>query len=237
MITFFKHTLYIPLYNALAFLASLVPANDIGIAIIALTLGVKVILSPLQHKASKTQSVMKKLEPDLVKIKKITNKEEQAKKVMELYRAHGINPFSSILLLFLQIPIIITLFYVFKNGFELNLGLLYSFTSQPETINTMFLGLIDIHDRNYILAILVGVTQFVQMYLAIPPLPPEDVTKEKTFASDFARSMNIQMRYIMPMVTLIIAATLPAAISLYWITSNVFAIGHELFVRRLLKAN
>ncbi len=234
MITFFKHTLYIPLYNALAFLASLMPGNDIGLAIVVLTLGVKVLLSPLQHKASKTQVVMKKIEPELAKIKEITNKEEQAKQVMELYRTHGINPFSSILLLFLQIPIIITLFYVFKNGFELNLGLLYSFTPQPETINTMFLGLVDIHERNYILAILVGITQFAQMRLAIPPLPPEDKTKAKTFASDFARSMNIQMRYIMPVMTLVIAATLPAAISIYWITSNIFAIGHELLVRRLL---
>lgn len=232
MIGFFKTTLYIPLYNALAFLVGVVPGHDIGFAIVLLTLGVKVALSPLQHKASKTQSVMKVLEPELAEIKKNSNKEEQAKQIMNLYREHGINPFTSIALLFIQIPIVITLFYVFRNGFELNLDILYPFIPNPTDVNTMFLGVIDIHERSYILAVLVGITQFIQMRLALPPLPPKS---DSTLSADFARSMNIQMRYIMPVVIIFIAATLPAAISIYWITSNVFAIGHELIVRRSLE--
>ncbi len=232
MIYFFKITLFIPFYNALALLSSIVPKNDIGLAIVLLTLIVKVILSPLQHKASKTQSKMKVIEPELAKIKENKNKEEQAKQIMELYRNHGVNPFTSILLLFIQIPIIITLFYVFKNGFQLNLDILYSFVPKPENINTLFLGLLDIHEKSYVLAVLVGLTQFIQMKLAIPPLPK--LTKEKSLSNDFARSMNLQMRYVMPLMIVFIAASLPSAISIYWITSNIFAIGHELIVRRSL---
>lgn len=232
MIAFFKLTLFIPLYNALAFLSTIVPRNDIGLAIVFLTLVVKIALSPLQHKASKTQSKMKVIEPELVKIKQNEDKEEQAKQIMELYKHHGINPFTSILLLFIQIPIIISLFYVFKSGFQLNLDILYPFVPKPTNINTLFLGLLDIHQKSYILAILVGLTQFVQMKLAIPPLP-KDSGKEKSLSGDFARSMNLQMRYVMPAMIVFIAASLPSAISIYWITSNLFAVVHELMVRKI----
>lgn len=231
MIAFFKLTLFIPFYNALAFFSTIVPRNDIGLAIVLLTLLVKVALSPLQHKASKTQSKMKVIEPELAKIKQNKDKEEQAKQIMDLYKSHGVNPFTSILLLFIQIPIIITLFYVFKNGFQLNLDILYSFVPKPENINTLFLGVLDIHQRSYILAILVGLTQFFQMKLAIPPLPAK--TNDRSLSGDFARSMNLQMRYVMPVVIVFISASLPAAISIYWITSNLFAIGHELVVKKL----
>lgn len=231
------HTIFfLPLYNALIWLSSVVPGADVGLAIVILTLLVKFLLFPLQHKMSKTQLALKKLEPQLTSLKEKykDNKNEHAKQMMALYREHGVNPFAGFLVLIIQLPILIALFWVFKDSFVLNREFLYSFVTHPETLNTQFLGFLDITAHNYYLAILVGVTQFFQMRLALPPTPPANKSETATpsFQADFSRSLNLQMRYFMPAMVIFISATLPAAVPLYWLTSNLFAIVHELFVRR-----
>ncbi|MEX0918934.1 MAG: YidC/Oxa1 family membrane protein insertase [Candidatus Paceibacterota bacterium] len=235
MVALFNLILFNPLYNALVFITDIIPGNNIGVAIIILTIIVKIILFPLYHKSVKTQSKIKEIEPELKSLKNKYNddKQEQAKQIMELYRHHGINPFVSIVLLFIQLPIFIALFYVFFRGFELNLDILYSFIPPPAVINTELFGLLDIAEKSFILALLVGGAQFIQMKFSLPPLPPIDRNKkERSIKDDFARSFNIQMRYIMPIIIVFIASSLPAAVGLYWLTSNLFAIGHELLVKR-----
>lgn len=230
----FNIILVAPLYNTLVFLANIVPGHDIGLAIIILTVLVKMILFPLYHKSTKAQSQIKLIEPELrdLKEKYKDDKQEQAKQIMELYRKHGINPLTSIGLLFIQLPIILALFFVFSRGFDLHLDVLYPFISSPEVVNTTLLGLIDITQKSLLLAFLVGITQFIQMRLALPVLPKVSNTKESSFKDDLAKSMNLQMRYVMPVIMVFIAHTFPAAISVYWITSNLFAIFHELVVKK-----
>lgn len=232
----FNTFLFNPLYNALVFLTTVLPGNNIAFAIILLTVIVKLILFPLYHKSTKAQSQIKIIEPELKKIKEEykDDKQEQAKKTMALYREHGINPFTSIGLLFIQLPIILALFYVFFRGFELNLDILYSFVSAPDVINTSLFGFWDIAEKSIFLAIAVGLSQFIQMYLALPSVPKSN-KNQTSFKDDFARSMNLQMRYVMPIVIIFIAASFPVAVSIYWLTSNLFAIGHELIVKRKAK--
>src|ERR1035437_6565409 len=99
--------LYHPLLNALAFLVSIIPGGDVGIAVIVLTLLVKVILFPLSQKSIESQAQMNLLVPELNKIKASgASKEEQARLTFELYKQHKTNPFSGCLLLLIQIPII-----------------------------------------------------------------------------------------------------------------------------------
>ena len=94
----FNLFLYQPLYNGLVFFISVVPWGDIGIAVIVLTLLVRVVLFPLSHKSTKSQIKMREIEPEIKEIKeKHKDKQEQAKKVMELYQKHGLNPFSGCL--------------------------------------------------------------------------------------------------------------------------------------------
>lgn len=238
MISFFELVLFEPLYNALVFLSYLIPNHDVGLAIILLTIIVKLVLFPVQHKTSVMQQKIKGIEADLnqLKDKYKDDKQEQAKQVLDLYRKHGINPFTSFLTLLIQLPIIITLFYVFFKGFELNLDVVYSFVPTPEYVNSYFIGLVDINSRNFVLAIVVGLTQFIQMKFALPPLPTNK-SNTPSFKDDLARSMNIQMKYVMPVVLVGIASTFPSAVSIYWITSNLFAIGHELFVKRKINLN
>lgn len=223
MINFFKTTIYTPLYNVLVALVAFIPTHDVGLAIVFLTILVRSLLSPLQHQATKSQQKIKFLEPELAKIKADhkDNKELQAQKIMELYKEHNFNPFGSILPLFIQIPIILSLFYIAHSGFDLNAVNIYTFTPLPAELNLKFLGLIDIQGRNIILAVLVALTQFWFAHLS-PRLGSDN-------KQDFARAMDLQMRYFLPIVIGITAAFLPAAVSLYWVTSNLFSVGYELF--------
>src|SRR3989344_8400982 len=145
--------LYEPLLNALAFLVSIIPGGDVGIAVIALTILVKILLFPLSQKSIESQAEMNLLAPELNKIKAAGgSKEEQAKQTFELYKKHKVNPFSGCLLVLIQIPIIIALYYVFFKGIDLQNGVLYSFIPRPEHLNTLFLGAIDISGKSLFLA-------------------------------------------------------------------------------------
>ena len=111
--------LYEPLLNALAFLVSIVPGGNVGLAVIALTILVKVLLFPLSQKSIESQAKMTILTPEIDKIKKSgASKEEQAKQTFDLYKKHKTNPFSGCLLVLIQIPIIFALYYVFYKGIK-----------------------------------------------------------------------------------------------------------------------
>lgn len=230
----FNTFLFQPLYNGLILLVDILPGGSIGLAVIILTLLVKVVLFPLSHKSVKTQAKMRTLDKDIKKIKKEheNNKQEEAKKIMELYAAHGVNPFSGCLLLLIQLPIIIALYWVFLKGVDIKPELLYSFIPIPGKVNDIFLGFIDMHGKSIVLALLAGVTQFFQMRFSMPPLPASVPGEKRSFKDELARSMSIQMRYIMPIIVAFISYTISAAVALYWTTSNLWGIGHELIVRR-----
>ena len=180
---------------------------------------------------------MKKVEPELrvMREKYKNDKAEQARQTMNLYKEKGVNPFASIFPILIQIPVIIALYkIILSSGLpEIASNLLYSFVQVPEHINMMFLGLVEITAKNWPFAILVGITTFVQMWFSIPNLKI-DKNQKRTFQTDMARSMNMQMKYIFPVVAIFISYNFTVAIALYWITSNLFAIGQELFVRRRL---
>src|SRR3989344_3332727 len=117
MIAFFKTIIYIPLYNILILILN-INWIDAGLAAVILTVLVKMILYPVAKKSIITQAKMKEKGGELSLIKeKYKDKQEQAVKVMEFYKTNKINPFSSILTIIIQIPIIFSLYYIFfKSG-------------------------------------------------------------------------------------------------------------------------
>lgn len=211
--------------------------GDVGFAIIILTILVKLILFPLSKKSIKSQIVMKELAPLLKKIKiDFPNKEEQAKKTFALYKEYKINPFSGLLLVLVQLPVIFALYYVFLRGLGVEAGPLYSFVSSPVAMHTMFLGLVDLHSHSLVLAILAGVSQFLQGYFA-SPLPKKDPNEKKenqTFQEQLSDSMAINVKYVLPIFIGFIAYQFSAAVALYWVTSNIFTVFQEMYVRRTL---
>ena len=141
--SFLYHAIFFnPLYNALMLLFKVLPWADAGMIVILLTVLVRLIIFPLSRKAVLTQIKMAEIAPDLAKIKEQykDKSEEQAKKTLALYREKGVNPFSGILVVIIQIPIILALYQIFLHFQVVNANLLYSFVKMPEHINTLFLG-------------------------------------------------------------------------------------------------
>jgi YidC/Oxa1 family membrane protein insertase len=232
------HTLFFdPVYNGLIFFLDHVPAGDVGIAIILTTIVVKAILLPLSIKAVKTQKVMREIDPKIKDIKKdISDPQEQAKAIMALYKDSGINPFASILLMFIQIPIIIALYLSVSQGGGvplpgINVDLLYSFVPEPETITMLFLGVLDIAQKSLPLAILAGIAQFIHGHLSFPKLPPRDPNAAPSMKDDFGRNMQLQMKYVMPALIAVVAYSTSAAIALYFVISSLTAILQELALK------
>jgi YidC/Oxa1 family membrane protein insertase len=237
MIAFFHATLYQPLYNGLIFLIDIIPGADVGLAVLALTIIVKLILLPLSEKAVATQLIMKKHEPELseIKLKYKDKKEDQARAILDFYKSHKINPFASILVILVQIPIIISLYYVFfRGGLPIvNTELLYSFVPVPQEVDMFFLGYFDMAGKTAFLALLVGVTQFFQMRLAMPVWPtPVKKAGPPSLKDEMMKSLQFQMRYVLPIFVAVVAYNISGAVALYWTTSNLFAIGQELYLRR-----
>ncbi len=230
----FHNFIYIPLYNGLIALLSIGSWVDVGIAIIVLTVIVKAMLYRLSLKAARTQRIMKDLEEPMKKIREKykDNREEQGRKMLELYRKYKVNPFSSFLVIFIQLPVIFGLYFVFAKGGlpNVDVSLLYSFVPKPNDINMYFLGVIDMASKNMPLAILAGITQHLQFRFAMPKTKPKK--ENPTFQEDLARSMQMQMKYIMPFFIMFVAYVASAGVALYWITSNIFAIGQEIQVKK-----
>lgn len=235
----FNTVFYEPIYNGLVFLISVSPNMDVGISIIVLTVVVKFIILPFSHKSIKTQAKTKIIEPEVNKLKEKykDDKQEQARQVMELYKAHGVNPMTGCLLVFIQLPIIFALYHVFLNGIqEINTEIVYGFIKIPQNINMNFLGIFDLTESNIFLAIFAGVLQYYQMKFSLPPVVQKDsisVKKgEMSFKDEFARNMTTQMRYFLPLLIAFIAYKFSSVIALYLIVNSLFSVIHEFIVRK-----
>ncbi len=230
--------IYTPLYNALILIFVLLPFADAGIAVIVLTVLVRLILYPLSKKAVVTQVRMQEIGPLLEEIREKykDNKEEQARKTLLAYKENKVNPFSSIFLLILQLPIIFALYKIFINaGFpNVDQTLLYSFVTVPQFINTTFIGLFDITEKSVILAFLAAATTYLQLKLATARANDAPQPKGNSFSNDLAKTMQTQMKYVFPVIVFFIAYSISGVIALYWLTSNIFTIGQEIVVRKKL---
>jgi len=210
---------------------NLFPFFDAGVIIIIFTIIIKIIILPLSIKASKAQIEMKSTEKDLQTIKENykNDKAEQSKKIMEYYKERGINPFASIFILLIQLPILIGLYQVFiKSGLpKINTALLYSFIGSPVAIDMMFFGVLNISEKSIILAILAGITTYFQISHSTGSQTQTGGTQ-----GDIAKAMAMQMKYFFPILMAFIAYTISSAIAIYFITSNVFAIGQEIYIKK-----
>jgi YidC/Oxa1 family membrane protein insertase len=235
MISLWNAIIYKPLYNVLIFLIAILPGHSVGGAIILLTLFVKILLYPLTGKSIIAQRQMRELEPELklIRDKHKDDKQKQAKLTMELYQKHKVTPLSGCLPILIQIPIIIGLYWVFLKGLQvIDTSILFSFISAPATLDMHFL-VFDLASKSIFLALLAGVTQFIQTHISLgkqPPLSPASPGKA-SFQEDFARSMQVQMRYILPIMIGFTAYTTAGAVALYWATSNILSIIQELLMR------
>ena len=235
IITLFDWCVYFPLFNALVLVYNFTPGHDFGLAIIFLTLIIRVVLYPISVQAFKSQKAIQRLQPKITELqeKYKDDKERQAKETLELYRKENINPFSSLLLAIIQLPILVALYRVFWNGLSASeLKYLYPFVANPGHINTIFLGIMDLSKPNWVFAIIAGGVQFFQTKLLLPK--PQEGQKK---GSDMAVMMQKQMVYFFPIITVLILLRLPSALGLYWIASGLFMVIQQYIIIKKTNGN
>ncbi len=241
MFSYIWHTFFFdPVYNVLVFFLDTVPNGDLGLAIIATVIVIKAILFPVSQKAVKTQKIMREIEPKLraIKAEFKDDRQAQARAMMAVYQEAGMSPFASLVVLFIQLPVLIALGIVAIYGSAgiklpaVNPDILYSFIPMPDAVSMMFLGQFDVTQSSLLLALVVGVTQFISTSLSLPTLPPKEVGAEPNFKDDFMRNMQVQMKYVMPVIMVFVAYAFSAAIALYFLVSNITTIMQELLVRK-----
>lgn len=231
---FLKTILYKPLFNLLIYIVYIIPGNNVGWAIIILTILIRLALYPSQKKSIESQKRMTEIQPKIEEIKKkYKDQQQQAQAIMDLYKQNKVNPLGSCLPLLIQLPILIILYRVFTVGLNTDrFDLLYNFTPRPETINTMFYG-INLATPSIVLAIIAGVLQFVQSWqMQKMQKPAKKTLNKKEGLENMMGDFSKQMMYMFPIMTVIIAIKLPAALAIYWIITTLFMIIQQYFVSK-----
>lgn len=232
-----KAIFYQPLYNGLILIYNFLPGRDLGISIILLTILIRFALYPLNNLSIRSQKVLQEIQPKIKQTQKdfANNKEQQAKELLKLYKEHKVNPFSSCLPLLIQLPFLIALFSVFKTGItDAAFADLYSFIGHPDALNTISFGFLDIAKANPVLTIAAAGLQFWQTRMLMHSKVPHPKSDGKDEGKDeaFAATMNKQMMYIAPVMTLFIGWGLPSGLMLYWTVSTIFSIIQQYIVFR-----
>ncbi|MBI5913156.1 membrane protein insertase YidC [Candidatus Azambacteria bacterium] len=227
----FNEVFYRPLFNALVGLYQTAAFYDLGIAIIILTVLLRLALWPLASRALRSQKELMALQPEIKKIQEQykNNKDEQMKRVMALYKEKKVNPFSGFLPILIQLPVLFALYRVFFAGFkEESLNALYGFIPNPGAMQHFFVGMVDLAaTHNVVLAVMAGALQFYQSRMML-----KDQQKRQKGApqNDFSAHMSKQMVYVMPAVIAFTAYILPAGIALYLAVTTGFSIMQQLHV-------
>ncbi len=223
----FTTIFYQPVLNLLIWLYNVIPGHDIALAIIALTIIVKVILWPLSAKSIASQRAMQTIQPKIDALKKKypdpKDREAMTKEMMALYKEEKVNPFSSCLPLLIQLPFFWAIFKVFQDQLVGKAStLVYPFVFNPGPLNTIAFGLLDFSKPNMVLAVLAGVAQFFQAKMM--PTQKPAIKGESSKDENMAAIMNKQMLYIFPVLTVVICLGLPAGLAFYWFLTTVLTI-------------
>lgn len=205
-----------PLFLMLNFFYSLI--GNFGLAIMMVTIAIKILMYPLANKSYKAMAKMRILQPEMVRIKEKYKDDQMRanKETLELYKSHRVNPASGCLPLLVQMPVFFALYKVLYVTIEMRHAPFFGWLkdlSAPDSSNifTAF-GLLPWETPHFlhlgILPILYAATMIIQQHQQ--PLPPDPV--------------QAKMMKIMPFFLLFIFASFPAGLVLYWVWSNILSI-------------
>jgi len=228
----FNTILVQPIFNLLALIYAYV--YDFGLAIVILTVIVRLILWPLVTRQLHSQRALQELQPELKKIKEQAKADRtlEGQLTMELYKEREINPFASLLPLLVQLPIFFALFVVLKDIVHVDaiaklayepvkhLPAIADIINHKVSFQPTLLGLINLVKPSVVLAATAGTAQFIQTKQITPKAQPDD-HQAKIMSS---------MTYMFPAVTFFIGLSLPGALSLYWTVSSLMAVLQQYLV-------
>lgn len=231
--------IYVPIYNALLWLVQVIPGHDLGLAIILITLAIRLVLYYPSLASIKSSRQLQNLQPRLKELqaKYKDDKESLAREQMKLYKESKVNPASSCLPLIVQLLVFYQLYQVFLNGLKLSpegfiqadqlkdlAGGLRAYF-ETNAINATLFGWIDLSaSKNIFLAVFTGLTQFWQTkMLAAPKEPKTPEARDEAMTASITRSMT----YTLPILMTWITFTLPAGLGLYWSISSLFGVAQQ----------
>lgn len=199
-----------PLSQLITFFAKLF-GNNYGLAIVVTTLIIRFALLPLMIKQTKSTKAMQLLQPEMAKLKEKYSSKDQAtqqklqQEMMQLYQQYGVNPLAGCLPIFIQMPILFAFYHAIIRTAEI----------KQHTFLWFDLG----HpDPYYILPIVAAITTFIQQKLAMAGNAGQN-------------SQMAMMLWLMPIMILVFAINLPAALSLYWVVGNCFGIAQAYLIK------
>ncbi len=217
-----------------------VAVPDIGVAIIALTVGIRLLLMPLTKKSIESQKKMQEVQPELKKIqeKYKHDKQLQGQKVMQFYKEKKVNPAGGCLPMIVQLIFLIALYRVFMLGLDSTVtsDLIYSFVKSPGQLDPIAFGFFDLSKPNLILAGITAVAQYFQGKMMLAKKKAEDKKNpkqkdpKKKDEPDFGTMMQQQMVYMGPILTIVIGIKFAAGLILYWLITTIFMIIQQWFV-------
>src|ERR671932_765579 len=194
-----------------------------GLSIIGLTMVVRLLILPLTFKQVRSMQGLQKLQPEMKKIQERykEDKKRQQEEMMKLYQEHQINPLGSCLPLLLQLPFFFALYQTLRKGGEISDQI-----KGPPGSDNGFLFIPDLtksvtHHTGVLIALLV-------LYIGTQ------------LASSWVSAINVQdptqrrLLFIFPIVFSVIIIRFPAGLIIYWITTNAWTIGQQLFIRRFM---
>lgn len=239
------HFFFRPLFNGLLALTGVMPGHNFGLALILLTVIVRLLLFIPSQKALKSQRIMSSLQPELQALRKRHEGDQQriSLETMALWKKHKASPVGGCLPLLLQLPVLIALYYTILTGFSpYQVNLLYPFVDASHLlqVNTHFFELLDLRHPNMTwLPIVVGLLQFLQMKMSFSRMKkraePGVIADKGTVEADLQNSMmgmNKTMIYFMPLFLMYVITTLPSAVGLYLLITTLFSILQQYFVNR-----
>ncbi|WP_045217422.1 membrane protein insertase YidC [Desulfonatronovibrio magnus] len=189
--------------------------GNYGVAILLLTLVIKIIFWPLAQKSYKSMNQLKKLQPMMAKIREKYKDDRQKmnEEMMRLYKTYKVNPAGGCLPILVQIPVFIALYQGLMGAVELRHA---TFIEYLPFTDIVWLADLSARDPFYITPLVMGATMFLQQKMAPPPGDP----------------LQAKIMLFLPLVFIFIFITFPSGLVLYWLANNVLSIGQQWWVLR-----
>ena len=196
-----------PLFYAIRYLHEL--THNYGVAIMIITIGIKLLLAPLAYKSYKSMKDMAAVQPELMALQKkyADDRERLNKELIKLYKDKKVNPVGGCLPMFFQIPIFVALFNILYMTIELR-----------QAAFLLWVKDLSVQDPYYVLPILMGATMFIQQKIQPTTMDPKQA----------------QIMLLLPVFLTFLFITFPAGLVLYWLTNNVLTIAQQVITDRYI---
>src|SRR5712691_1194980 len=196
-----------PLFYAILYLHEI--THNYGVAIIMITVFIKLLLAPLAYKSYKSMKDMAAVQPEMMTLQKkyADDRERLNKELMKFYKERKVNPVGGCLPMFFQIPVFVALFNILYMTIELR---------QAPFI--LWVKDLSVQDPYYVLPILMGVTMFIQQKIQPTTMDPKQA----------------QIMLLLPVFLTFLFISFPAGLVLYWLTNNVLTIAQQIITDRYL---